>query len=487
MLLASMSAKPQKRAEYQFSKPFPGVLPEGTSPMAMDDYSSAAMAYANSGNGFFTETMMWPGYPALASLAQLPEFRRISEVFAREMTRRWISFHANGDEDKSEQIERTEEAFRRYHVQDLFRKAAELDGFFGRSQIFLDTGYSDDNDEIAAPLFLNPNKIGKGALKGLRLIEPMYSYPSSYNSTNPLAPHFYEPQEWFVMGRRVHKSRLLTFVGREVPTFLRAAYSFGGLSLSQMTRDYINNFIRTRDSISDLIHSFSVSGIETDMSTMLMGGGAEEITARAELFNRTRDNRGLMMLNAGVEKFFNVSTPLGTLDQLLAQSQEQIASITGIPLVILLGISPAGLNASADGEVRVFYDSIHAQQEKMFRRNLTTLLRVIQLSEFGAVDEDITFRFEQLWQPNAAEEASIRKTDADTGAVLIAAGVIAPEEERQRLASDEDSLYHGLDPADVPVDPAAEADPLGEDPAGEDPVGHAPQPSARGGEVARAA
>jgi hypothetical protein len=473
-----MGGKPQRRAQYQVPTQFPGVLPEGKSPMAMDDYSFAAMSYANSSGGFYTDQMMWPGYSVLASLAQLPEFRRISEVFAREMTRRWITFRTVGEEDKSEQIGAIEAAFRKYHVQDMFRRAAELDGFFGRSQIFLDTGYTDDDEEIATPLFLNPNKIGKGALKGLRLIEPMYSYPSAYNSNDPLAPHFYEPQEWFVMGRRVHKSRLLTFVGREVSTFLRAAYSFSGLSLSQMAKDYVDNFIRTRNSVSDLVHSFSVSGIKTDMSVMLAGGGSEEIAGRAELFNRTRDNRGLMMLGLE-EEFINVSTPLGTLDHLLAQSQEQIASITGIPLVILLGISPAGLNASSDGEIRVFYDSIHAFQERLFRQNLMTLLRVIQLSEFGAIDEDITIRFEQLWQPNAAEEAAIRKTDADTGAVLIAAGVIAPEEERQRLASDEDSLYHGLDPADVPELPEEEEDPLSEP--------EEPEPSVEGGEVPKAA
>ena len=51
------------------------------------------------------------------------------------------------------------------------------------------------------------------------------------------------------------------------------AGAFGGLAMSQMLKPYVDNWLRTRQSVSDLIHSFSVSGIKTDLSTMLMGDG----------------------------------------------------------------------------------------------------------------------------------------------------------------------------------------------------------------------
>ena len=58
-----------------------------------------------------------------------------------------------------------------------------------------------------------------------------------------------------------------------------------------------------------------------------------------------------------------MSAPLGTLDALQAQSQEQLASVSGIPLVELLGITPAGLNASSEGELKAYYGRIHDDQE----------------------------------------------------------------------------------------------------------------------------
>ncbi len=52
-----------------------------------------------------------------------------------------------------------------------------------------------------------------------------------------------------------------------------------------------------------------------------------------------------------------------------------------------------------------------------------------------------------------AQQATIRKTEADTDAVYIQAGVLDPSEVRQRLASDTNSPYDGLDPDDMPETP----------------------------------
>jgi hypothetical protein len=48
------------------------------------------------------------------------------------------------------------------------------------------------------------------------------------------------------MSREVHRSRLLTFIGRELPDILKPAYAFGGLSMSQMLKPYVDNRLRSR-------------------------------------------------------------------------------------------------------------------------------------------------------------------------------------------------------------------------------------------------
>lgn len=430
-------------------KPPPGVLPAAE--MAMDydstnyDYVNQ-MAYGSWVGGHFK------GYPYLAMLAIQTEYRKMSEVLAEEATRKWIKLKSKGDEDKSDIIKKLYDAMAKFKIRDHFRTMALYDGQFGRGQLYIDlrtprgTVASTDPAELKTLLLRTPQKITRGSLIGFKCVEPQWTFPGRYNSDNPLAADFYRPQAWYVMAREIHATRLITFISRPVPDMLKPSFNFGGLSLTQLAEPYVENWLRTRDSVSDLIHSFSLSGIMTDLSTILQDGGdVSQMDLRAGLYNEMRDNRGLLMLNKDSEEFFQHNVPLSGLDALQAQAQEQMATPASIPLVKFFGITPSGLNASSDGEIRVFYDGIKASQEADWRDPLTAVLEIIQLSEFGAVDPDVTFDFEPLWEADGTEMATIRKTDADTDAVLIAAGVITQDESRERLIGDEGSPYHSLE------------------------------------------
>lgn len=438
---------------YRLPQPAPGVIAQDAK-LACDAASDAPFRWAM--QSAFAEGLGFLGYPYLAELTQRPEYRRPAEILAKEMTRKWIRLQGTGDEDKSDKLAAIETELARLGAQTAFRKVAEQDGFFGRSQIFIDIG-NDDPAELMTPLVESPVKVGRGALRGLRVIEPLWTYPGFYNSTNPLADDFYRPQSWFVMNREVHASRLLTFVSRPLPDLLKPAYAFGGLSLSQIAKPYVDNWLRTRQSVSDLLHSFSTMVLKTNLAAVLDAGGAEQMLRRAVLFNQARDNRNLMMIDRDTEDFANVSAPLGSLDRLQAQSQEHMAAVTGIPLIVLLGITPSGLNATSEGELRTFYAWIEAQQEALFTGPLTRLIHLIQLSLFGEIDPDVDFSYVPLWTLSEEQLANMRKVEADTDIGLINAGVIEPREARVRLAAQEDGPYASLDLAVEPPMPPLES------------------------------
>lgn len=457
--LTPITEAPRVDEPWAPAAPPPGLKVAAADQMAFDEATVPALRQMFEQ---FGEGLGFLGYAYLAELAQRPEYRNMAEGLANEMTREWIEFHAKGDKAtrrrKAKQIRAIEEAFEQLRVRDAFRRAAELDGFFGRGQIYIDTGATDDVAELQTALILDKAKITKGSLKGLRVIEPMWTYPADYDATDPLKRNYYRPQAWLVMSKKVHHTRLLTVVAREVPDILKPAYSFGGLSLSQAAKPYVDNWLRTRQSVSDLLHSFTVFVLKTDMSTILSGGGADTVTNRAKLFNLLRDARGVMMLNKknGAdegEDLENVSVPLGTLDKLQDQALEQMAFVAHQPLVKLFGTTPSGLNASSDGEIRVFYDYIAAMQERVFGSNLEALLKIVQLHLFGRIDPDIGFRFKPLWQASDTDEATTRKSESERDKNYVEAGVLAPVEVRAKLAADEESGYDDLDVEAVPEEP----------------------------------
>jgi hypothetical protein len=454
-------------------EPAPNVIPKGGHTMAMDDLIIEANAWAAEAvyNGAYFNGVTFVGYPALAEMAQRPEYRRISEVLATEMTRKWIKFQSatTGDKSKAARIAELETEMTRLDVQGAFRKMVELDGWFGRAHLYLDTGSTGNREELITSIgngrdATTKAKFGgqdkRGFLRAVKPIEPVWCYPAKYNANDPLRDDWYNPQSWFCQGTEIHTTRLLTFVGRQVSDMLKPSYMFGGLSMTQQAKPYVDNWLRTRQAVADLIWSFSVRGLKTNLSTLLAGDG-DAMFRRAGMFANMQNNQSLMLLDKDTEDFFNISTSLATLDALQGQAQEHMCSVTGTPVVKLLGIQPAGLNASSEGELTTWYDNVESNQEKFFTEKLTRVIDFVMLSLWGEVDEDITFKYESLRALTELELATMRKTQAETDMIYVEGQVLMPETVLKRLAADPNSPYDGL--GESGLDPA-EMEPNGSDP-----------------------
>lgn len=478
----------------------PSSRPPKDVQMAMD----AAIGWASNewaGGGplgqVFAEGLAFPGYPYLSELAQRPEYRTASEIISTEMTRKWIQFSGKGtahqqrqrdrkmaqdfgmpdphpdereaDEkrdtsEKQEKIAQLEEFLDNLDCRGAYRLMEATDCYFGRAHIFHEIDGNDGNspngrDELQSDIGFGIGDISRSRvsretpLTHLTNVEPVWIYPTTYNAMNPLVRDFYKPSMWYMQGIPVHSSRMFTQIGRPVPDLLKPAYSFGGLSLSQIMQPYVNIWLETRESIGRLIHAFSVMVLMTDMQATMQPGGAN-LMERIDLFNAWRDNNGTFVLNKNTEDFKNVSVPLSGLHELQAQSQEHLCSVIRAPVAVYTGISPTGLNASSEGEIRIFENSIHAAQESRYRQNLTKTINFAQLSLWDEVDPDITFEFVQLRELTEKEEAELRKMDAETDDILMnGCQAISPEEVRRRVAGDDNGPHAGLDPDDMPEPP----------------------------------
>lgn len=372
---ASRNAAQARKQDTTFD-PFklPAFPPQATPPenlqMAMDDsmnWASGEWAAASFA-GLQSQGLLFLGYPYLSELAQRPEYRIISETIADDSTRKWIDFEITGDETeqddqkrradndpdgeaerqadpderkkrvkaagKADKVKALKDDQERLDVRDRFYQISRNDGFFGRSHLYLNFGTDINGDpaELKSPIGngrdkMSKGKIEKGSFNELKVIEPIWCYPTSYNATNPLAPNWYDPAVWYVMGREIDRSRLLTFVGRPVPDIMKPAYAFGGLSMSQMAMPYVDIWLNTKKSVADLIHSFSVMVLMTDLQTIMQGNNAEALMARVAMFNALRDNDGTFVVNKASEDFKNVSASLAGLHELQAQAQEHIACL----------------------------------------------------------------------------------------------------------------------------------------------------------------
>lgn len=447
----SLIQRTQKQSlpkQYTAHQPIAGVLPQGvkTAPVAMDSCNGIS-SYANADPMFYAGFI---GYPTLTLMAQSGDYRNVPETNALEMTREWGSIVMKGDgaEDSSDKIQQITEEFERLDVRNIMRKHIENEGLFGMSHLFIKIKGQDDKTDL--PLVYD--NVPKGSLEGFVLIEPIHSSPAAFNASNPLEFDFYKVNNWFVQGVNIHQDRLMTLVTRPVPDLLKPAYNFGGISWLQIMKPYVERFQRDTDSISDLISKFSLTALKTNMETILQGGeeGASQLLMRAQMMGQFRDNLNMLLMDMEGEDLVQINTPMTGLVDLWAKSQELMAMPSHTPLVKLTGITPSGLNASSDGEIRVYNDWISSLQNAFILPQIMKILRLAQMSLFGEIDNNIVFEFASLKQMDDNEQADVNLKKAQTASALIEAGVLSQEDERSRLNNDVGSGYGFIDPDKVP-------------------------------------
>lgn len=451
MYLMKLAAELPAEARRPFEVPKlpPGVVPRG-SKKAIDS-AVPMMGWLNNQSAFCG--LGFPGYTYLAELSQRSEYRAPTETIANEMTRVWIKLEGASDE----KLKELNTAMDEFCVRDSFRTMALYDGFFGRGNLYIGIKGQETDQRRQQPLLIDPKTITKDSLRVIKPIEPLWTTPYMYNAIDPTQSDFYVPEAWYVMGKKTHATRLLTFIGHPLPDMLKPAYNFSGMSLSQLIEPYVKRWLKTVDSVNRLISNFSVRGVKTNMMAALEGADTgDQLSKRAQLFALMCDNRGLMLLDKDSEDFFQFNTSLSNLSDLQAQAQEHMAAPTHIPLVKLTGITPSGLNASSEGELKVFYDFIAAEQQSFFDNNLKKVLRILQCHLWGAIDENITYRWRKLDVASEADESEMRYKDAQAAAVYLdpTRPVITPDEQRRRLQNSQHSGYGFLTgPAPEPVKP----------------------------------
>lgn len=403
--------------------------------MAMDFNGQATNALT------FVENTGFPGFPTLALLAQLPEYRTMHETLADECVRCWGKVVSAGSSDAGK-LQEIEAELERVDILAIARQAIIHDQAFGGSHVYFKL--KGDKDSRSLPMLMKPYSVPKGSFEGLRVVEPYWVTPNYYNSIDPTAADFYKPSTWWMLGIEVHSTRMQTLVSRPVPDMLKPTYSFRGVSMSQLAIPYVDNWLRTRQSVSDTVKQFSISGVKTDLQQSLSPGAGQDLLNRAQLINAYRDNRNIMFLDMATEEFFQVNTPLSGLDALQAQAQEQMSAVSHIPLVKLLGVTPTGLNASSEGEIRVFYDYVRGYQKNVVMSLMLNAIRVIQLSLYGEVDPHVIWEWAPLLELTKLEEADARAKDADTDAKYVEMGAVTAEQVAEVLHNDAHSRYAGI-------------------------------------------
>lgn len=395
------------------------------------------------------------GYGALQNISQNGMIRACVQTVADDITKKWIKV-TGGEEEDTERVEKLMGLqVNKYHLQRVFHQAIELVGYYGGAFIFIDTGV--DDEDLSLPLAFNDKsaELRQGAPLDFVVIDPVNVTPAEYNADNPLRKDYMVPSAWWVLGRRVHASRLLVLYETLPPLLLRPAYNFLGIPRAQILWDYVLHWNEARIYANNLLKKVSLLVVKTNTDQIFATpDGVRAFDVRIKALQRYRDNDSIYVCDKTEEDVNNVQTTITGSTDVVRQSLEMVSAINRTPAVKLLGISPSGFNATGESDITNYYDHIQSQQE-LYRDHITKCLKAIQLVHFGDLDSTIDFEFVEL----ASENDSAKAMNANTYMQMLVgakdAQFISAEEGRQAIKQNPNmalDFLQGGPPDDEPQD-----------------------------------
>lgn len=194
-------------------------------------------------------------------------------------------------------------------------------------------------------------------------------------------------------------------------------YGAAFANTSAIMQDFVNGILR----IPGLSNSMGQSCDEADRALM----------KRLDFANLSKGVTNMMVLD-GEEIYEKLSTNVAGISDLLDRFMLSVSSVTGIPITLLFGRAPAGLNATGDADIRNFYDLVKQLQETKLKPVLEKLIFYMFKAEYGPTGgvepDNWGIQFTPLWQNTEEQEAIMRRTVAETDAIYIDRGVLDPTE-----------------------------------------------------------
>lgn len=407
---------------------------------AFDSFADTLVDHAYE-NGQYPMTS-FIGYGALQQIAQNGMIRNCIKTVADDVTRNWITIKGGEDSDpkKIERLQLVQE--NRWHLREVFNQAIAKVGFMGGAFLHIrtetDTG---EEPDLSLPLRITNEcaELEKDSSLRFIVVDPVNVSPLAYNTSDPLRPDYFKPESWFVLGKRVHSSRLLPLYANEPPLLLKPAYNFLGIPQAQILWDYVLHWNVCRVAAQEMVKKISLMIYYTNAQERMASlNGVQELDVVMQMLQHYRDNNAVFLANTETDKVENVQTNISGVVDIVRQAQEMIAAINRTPAVKLFGISPSGFNATGESDIRNYNDHVRSQQE-LYRPALMKCLKAIQLVLWGEIDPNITFEWNELDLANEASQAMTFNARAQALAALVDRNVMSPDEVRDAVKLEKSS------------------------------------------------
>ncbi len=271
-----------------------------------------------------------------------------------------------------------------------------------------------------------------------------------YDGRGRMVPEYYAiTGEGGITVARVHHSRIIRFLGRELPYLERMAELYWGESeVEALYQDVVkhNNVAANMAALTFRanVDTMEVSNLD-QLFSLASGEAQRRFWQTVQCQSVMQSNFGMRLVNKG-DQIKNTQYTFTGLHEVHEAMCLDLSGASHIPMTKLFGRSPAGMNATGESDLQNYYDYVDTLRESQLRPILQQLLPVLAMSAWGQPPEGLDITFPPLWGPRPDEVAKIARDKAETVVTVFQAGLLqadTAQKELRRLA-DETGMFGSI-------------------------------------------
>jgi phage-related protein (TIGR01555 family) len=321
---------------------------------------------------------------------------------------------------------------------EVFKQARGWGRLFGGSAVLLGC---DDKRSVALPLIPERAK----NLDWLMPLDKRYLWPMSYYSD--MGPKFGKPETFMFspmsatgahLQTVIHESRLVLFPGDASARLEKDINQGWDLSVLQRIHPVLMSHDTSWKALEIMLTESQQAVFHmTGLAEGIAGGETDALKARMQIIDMYRSMLRAMVIDADAEEKFerNFATFTGVADA-MDKIVLRLASAMRMPVTILMGQSPAGMNATGVSDLSIWYNFIASSQTQVLDALIRRVVEVFCATKEGpdlpksdiAEESVVKVVWPSLWTESPIENAQRRSALMTSDVAGVNAGIYLPEE-----------------------------------------------------------
>lgn len=228
---------------------------------------------------------------------------------------------------------------------------------------------------------------------------------------------------------KVHHTRVIPMQGDYLPHYTRRLNQGWGASALQAVQAGFKSYSTMQGFLPMMASEFSLTMLKIQgLASAYIAGNEDKISKRVNDLNASKSIANIMLMDAESEDFSRQFASVGGYADIITKGMELLSAEAGIPMTLLFGRSPEGMNATGESDLDNWYKNVQRYQMNTLQSPMNRLVELLQKqTAWKDKPESLDWNWPSLQPLDDLELADVRLKNAQADNIYIQVGAVDPE------------------------------------------------------------